>query len=650
MTAATLPARPPRAVAPPAAGRLLWIEIERNAVLWVLPLLALLVYFDTYRTVGGYPPVWTVRALAVPDRLLVDFAAFAGGFSAWAGSREGRRKTEDLLGTTVRPAWARQLAALAGTMFWLVLAFLAAVTALYIQAAHAVIWGGPPLWPVAVGLVALVTICVVGFTAGALFPGRFTAPLVAVGAVVLHLVGTHAVNDPNTPNLHDLLSLGTNVPPYDMGVFYHVPLDVPIAQVMFMGGIAVAAVGVLALSPALRRPAGRGPSAGGGTGRWLRGVSAALVAAGVAASVTAYDLTGTAKLTAAGWEIPALHDAAASRPVPYTPDCASPGGGTAGFRVCVHPAFGTYLDGVVAALDPVAAEIAGLPGAPVRAEQVPNGDPFYGSRITGAPPVYEFTVTITWARRAPARAAGRPHQPGPDPVTTADLVKPPAPAGQSWRLSSGARLAWLHARSRRVPAAVVALAVCGGVLRAALNGHWAIGSGLEAQQIPLIIETGAAAAIAVTSHGPFGEPERATGRWLPYLRLGTALALTGLAIGMLQLAVTGASLNEGLLVLARNVLGLTGLGLLTSLATGGLLAWTLPLGYLAFAQYALLEAWQSPWLWPVRPPADRGAWIWACLVFAAGLLAFTVRGARTSLADNGLRGGHQVIRGDHGSR
>ena len=219
-------------------------------------------------------------------------------------------------------------------------------------------------------------------------------------------------------------------------------------------------------------------------------------------------------------------------------------------------------------------------------------------------------------------------------MTAAGLVKPPAPAAASWRLSSGARLAWLHARSRRVPAAVVALAVWGGVLRAALNWHWAIGGGLEAQQIPLIIETGAAAVIAVTSHSPFGEPERATGRWLPCLRLGTALALTGLAIGVLQLAVTGAGLNEGIVVLARNVIGLTGIGLLTSLATGGLLAWTLPLGYLAFAQYALLEAWRSPWMWPVRPPADRGAWLWASLVFAAGLLAFTVRGARSSLADN----------------
>jgi hypothetical protein len=219
-------------------------------------------------------------------------------------------------------------------------------------------------------------------------------------------------------------------------------------------------------------------------------------------------------------------------------------------------------------------------------------------------------------------------------VTAAGLLRPPAPAVPSWRLSAGARLAWLHARSRRVPAAAVALAVCGGVLRAALNWHWTLGSGLEAQQIPMIIETGAAAVIAVTSHSPFGEPERATGRWLPYLRLDTALALTGLAIGILQLAVTGASLNQGIAVLARNVLGLTGIGLATSLATGGLLAWTLPLGYLAFAQYALLEAWRSPWLWPVRPPADRGAWICAGLVFAAGLLAFTVRGARTTLADN----------------
>jgi hypothetical protein len=219
-------------------------------------------------------------------------------------------------------------------------------------------------------------------------------------------------------------------------------------------------------------------------------------------------------------------------------------------------------------------------------------------------------------------------------MTAAVRERPPAPAPPAWRVRPGARLIWLHLRSRSVPAAVVAIAVCGGVLRAALTWHWTFSGGPYAQQIPLIIEAGVASAIAVTSHSPFSEPERATGRWLPYLRFGTALALTGAAIGLLQLAVTGAGLNEGILVIARNVIGMTGIGLLTSLVTGGLLAWTLPLGYMAFAQYALLEAWRSPWTWPVRPPADRGAWICASVVLAVGLAAYTLRGARDRLADN----------------
>ena len=43
----------------------------------------------------------------------------------------------------------------------------------------------------------------------------------------------------------------------------------------------------------------------------------------------------------------------------------------------------------------------------------------------------------------------------------------------------------------------------------------------------------------------------------------------------------------------------------------------------------------GPWAWPVRPAADRGAWICASVVFAVGLLLFTIRGPRTRLSDNG---------------
>jgi hypothetical protein len=231
-------------------------------------------------------------------------------------------------------------------------------------------------------------------------------------------------------------------------------------------------------------------------------------------------------------------------------------------------------------------------------------------------------------------------------VTTAEVRTPPvppadpaAPASAAGRLAAGTRLTWLHLRSRRVPAALLALAFCGAVLRAVLHWHL-MSSGANAQQIPMIIEAGAAVVIAAAAHSPFGEAERAAGRYLPYLRLGAALALTGIAIGALQLGVTGAFLHGpaepgGILVLARNVIGITGIGLLASPITGGLLAWIPPLGYLGFAEYALVNAWRNPWTWPVRPPADRGAWICAALVFAAGLAAVTFRGARTSLADNG---------------
>jgi hypothetical protein len=189
-------------------------------------------------------------------------------------------------------------------------------------------------------------------------------------------------------------------------------------------------------------------------------------------------------------------------------------------------------------------------------------------------------------------------------------------------------------RSRRVPSALLAMVICGGGLRTVLHWHL-MSDGANAQQIPMIFEAGAVVVIAMTTHSPFGEAERAAGRWLPLLRLGAALALTGIAIGALQLGVTGASLPGGVLTLARNVIGITGIGLLTSLVTGGLLAWTLPLGYLGFAEYALNSAWRAPWTWPVRPPADRGAWVCAVLVFALGLASVTLRGARTSLADNG---------------
>jgi len=197
---------------------------------------------------------------------------------------------------------------------------------------------------------------------------------------------------------------------------------------------------------------------------------------------------------------------------------------------------------------------------------------------------------------------------------------------------SALRLVRLHAASRRLPTAVALLAACAAGLRAALFGPW---DAYGALQLPLVFEAGCAAVIAVTAGSPFGEPERATGRWLPFLRLGSMVALTALAVGVLSAAAIGTHLSGGFLDVLRNVAGLTGIGLLCAVAFGGPLAWTGPLVYLLAGVYGLYTDWHPPtlsmpWIWPARPPHDVGGALCAACVFAAGMIAITVRGARDS--------------------
>ncbi len=194
------------------------------------------------------------------------------------------------------------------------------------------------------------------------------------------------------------------------------------------------------------------------------------------------------------------------------------------------------------------------------------------------------------------------------------------------------RLVRLHAASRRLPAALVLVAACAAGLRGALYGHW---DSYGALQLPLIFEAGCAAVIAVTAGSPFGEPERATGRWLPFLRLGATVTLTGLAVGALAVAGAGLPLAGGFPDIVRNVAGLTGIGLLCAAALSGPLGWTGPLAYLVVGLYGLYTDWHppalnTPWIWPARPPYDAGGALCAAVVFAAGLAAITIRGARAS--------------------
>jgi hypothetical protein len=350
--------------------RLVWVELRRNTMPMVLPLIAVLFWFDSYRIAATMPPLWVERLYYIlgQGHALLDFAPFVAGVAAWVGSRDGRRGMADLVTATVRPRWEAQLATWAATIVWAVGSYLVFMAVTLGLLGRSIAWGSPPWWSVAVGAVGVAAFTSLGFALGAYFPGRFIAPIAAFGA--LFAMGTSSQIGFSASGGWALIlpTMSTNNFDKDAGIFYPFLPDVQIARVLFGAGVAVAAVGLLGL-----------PVSAGG--RRLRLSAAVVTAAGVAAAVIAIALTFTARLEAYGTVIPALNDAANDRPIPYTPVC-----GQAGIPACVHPVYRSYLPDVTTALRPVVAEIAGLPGAPVRASQVATVFEKTAPSLGGGPP------------------------------------------------------------------------------------------------------------------------------------------------------------------------------------------------------------------------------------------------------------------------
>jgi hypothetical protein len=281
----------------------------------------------------------------------------------------------DLVTATVRPRWAVQLATWAATAIWAMGAYLVFVGVMFAVYAHQGVQGEPPWWWVAAGATAVAAFSAAGFAVGAFFPSRFAAPLAAFGGFLAMMMSSQTgFRDTSGWALILPTNSNGNFQP-DSGMLYPYLPDLPIARMMLLAGIAVVALGLLGL------PAWAG-------GRRLRLAAVVVTAAGVAAAGTAVGLASTARLGPHGMVIPALHDAASDRPIAYTPVC-----GGSGFQVCMNPAYRSYLADVQAGLAPVVSEVAGLPGAPVRAEQVgatynsADGGAGQVVMISGHPPV-----------------------------------------------------------------------------------------------------------------------------------------------------------------------------------------------------------------------------------------------------------------------
>ncbi|HEV7709750.1 MAG TPA: hypothetical protein VGP16_16250, partial [Asanoa sp.] len=265
--------------------RLLRLEMRRNIMIWLLPIIAALFWFITYRPALAHPPMWNVRAMSMQTSIMAVLMPTMVGAAAWLGSREARYGMTDLLSGTARTRWARQLATWAATTCWGLLAYLGCVAVLYTVTASQGAWGGPLWWPVAVGAASIPACAAVGFVAGALRPSRFTAPLVAVASFLVFEFTVQFIHGDNSPWQVSPLVAGPWEIGADQGVatFYPYLPDLPIVQVTFLVGVSIALLGVLGL------PARFGS-------RRMRGFAAALTTVGVLAAVAATALAGTGRL------------------------------------------------------------------------------------------------------------------------------------------------------------------------------------------------------------------------------------------------------------------------------------------------------------------------------------------------------------------
>ena len=124
---------------------------------------------------------------------MLAFASPVAGAAAWMGSRENRRRTTDLVSITARPRPARLLAIWAATTCWALVAYLACVIVVYGVTARQATWGGPLWWPAVVAAATLPALAALGLAAGSLLPGRFTAPVVAIGAFFVLALSTQLI-------------------------------------------------------------------------------------------------------------------------------------------------------------------------------------------------------------------------------------------------------------------------------------------------------------------------------------------------------------------------------------------------------------------------------------------------------------------------
>lgn len=334
-----------------AALRLLRIEVLRSAALWSMLPLAALVAWGTTATMhpDGAPTLWS-RSCIQLGMLCVVAAFIMSGVGAWAAGRDRRRQMVDLLVTMPSPLALRDLTLWAGTAVWGLIGCLLTGAYVFAVAQREATWGGPAPSPLVIGLCSVLASTAVGYLGGVLVPGRFAASLAAVGfAAAVLLVGTRSSA---IAYLSPLAMDPRGSEPYD--VFYRAP-TLPLAPVcLWLAGVTASALALAVL--------------------WRRRTLPVL---GVLACALCVATSG-AIATMQDFEHPPWERIYPGQPlVAYQPACIE-----RAIPICVHPAYAATLKTDGERIAQVVEPLAGIPGGPVRAEQLPSPER-HGLRADG---------------------------------------------------------------------------------------------------------------------------------------------------------------------------------------------------------------------------------------------------------------------------
>lgn len=412
--------------------RLFAIEARRTIAPWFAPLLLAFAWLTLSDGLKPQVVVWFWIGSSVKIAQAVAFIGpCCAGVAAWMAGCEHRQGLDDLLAMTPRPAIARTLATWAATTLWGLLAYAVIAAAIMALTAQRATWGGPEGWPILIGALAIPAHAALGYALGRACPGRFTAPLVAIGSFTTQIMLGLVVNN-TRPTLYRARFLSPLAPP-ETSVWYGLhPVVAPRQGVLLLG---LAGCGLAALALVLSR--GRSRRAAFATL-----LSLALVGGGAGATFAATPQFGTFATD--------LSYYAAFETRPYTPVCSADP-----LVVCVHPAYQPLLADLSRRANDFAAPLLGLPGMPTRAEQVArDGRAASGARTAGAIRFMIFTPTNyfandTWVTDSAARQlANCAIQ---NCFQYADHVGPAPPVGL---VDDGARqviVEWLNAQTRPVP-------------------------------------------------------------------------------------------------------------------------------------------------------------------------------------------------------